>query len=93
MSREAFTGDLRDNLDKLSRLGVNRPASISYRRTSISTATSPSWTAQLGLQLINFTPGTLLERRLYRGLGSELRVVARGLREHHPPRTARTTRA
>lgn len=57
VSREAFTADLRDNLDKLARLGVVHPCYFlppyeHYNRDITG------WTAQLGLQLINFTPGT-----------------------------------
>jgi peptidoglycan/xylan/chitin deacetylase (PgdA/CDA1 family) len=57
VSREAFTADLSANLAKLARFGVNQPRYFlpPYEHYSADIA---AWTAQLGLQLINFTPGT-----------------------------------
>jgi peptidoglycan/xylan/chitin deacetylase (PgdA/CDA1 family) len=57
VSREAFTADLRDNLKKLARFGVNPPRYFlpPYEHYNHDIA---AWTAQLGLRLINFTPGT-----------------------------------
>ena len=57
VSREAFTADLRDNLEKLARFGVHQPRDFlpPYEHYNHDIA---AWTAQLGLQLINFTPGS-----------------------------------
>jgi peptidoglycan/xylan/chitin deacetylase (PgdA/CDA1 family) len=57
VSREAFTADLRHNLEKLARFGVGQPRYFlpPYEHYNHDIA---AWTAQLGLQLINFTPGT-----------------------------------
>jgi peptidoglycan/xylan/chitin deacetylase (PgdA/CDA1 family) len=57
VSREAFTADLRDNLEKLTRFGVHQPRCFlpPYEHYNADIA---AWTAQLDLQLINFTPGT-----------------------------------
>jgi len=57
VTREAFVTDLRANLEKIARLGVNRPRYFlpPYEHWNGDIA---GWTAELGLQLINFTPGT-----------------------------------
>jgi peptidoglycan/xylan/chitin deacetylase (PgdA/CDA1 family) len=57
VSREAFAADMRDNLEKLARFGVDQPRYFlpPYEHYSGDIA---AWTTQLGLQLINFTPGT-----------------------------------
>ena len=46
------------------------------------------WTAELGLTLVNFTPGTRSNADYTRGRGEELRLVAGDLREHRAPRAA-----
>jgi len=57
VAREAFATDLRDNLEKIARFGVNRPHYFlpPYEHWNGDIA---AWTAELGLQLINFTSGT-----------------------------------
>ena len=57
ITREAFATDLGDNLEKIARFGVDRPLYFlpPYEHWNGDIA---AWTAELGLQLINFTPGT-----------------------------------
>jgi peptidoglycan/xylan/chitin deacetylase (PgdA/CDA1 family) len=57
VSQKAFTADQRNNLKKLARFGVHQPRYFlpPYEHFNRDIA---EWTAQLGLELINFTPGT-----------------------------------
>jgi peptidoglycan/xylan/chitin deacetylase (PgdA/CDA1 family) len=57
VTREAFSADLRSNLEKIARFGMDRPRYFlpPYEHWNADIA---AWTAELGLQLINFTPGT-----------------------------------
>jgi peptidoglycan/xylan/chitin deacetylase (PgdA/CDA1 family) len=57
VAREAFAADLRANLEKIARFGVDRPRYFlpPYEHWNGDIA---AWTAELGLQLVNFTPGT-----------------------------------
>ena len=57
VTKEQFTTDLRANLDKIARLGVDRPRYFlpPYEHYN---ADITRWTAELGLTLINFTRGT-----------------------------------
>jgi peptidoglycan/xylan/chitin deacetylase (PgdA/CDA1 family) len=57
VAREAFTTDLRANLEKIARFGIARPRYFlpPYEHWNGDIA---AWTAELGLQLVNFTPGT-----------------------------------
>ena len=89
VSRETFTTDLRANLEKIARFGVDRPRYFlpPYEHFNADIA---GWTAELGLQLVNFTPGTRVARRLHRGRSVEFRLVARDLREHRPIASGRT---
>ena len=57
VAKEAFAADLRANLEKIARFGVDRPRYFlpPYEHWNRDIA---AWTAELGLQLVNFTPGT-----------------------------------
>jgi endoglucanase len=57
VTEEQFTADVRANLDKIARLGGDRPRYFlpPYEHYNPDVA---RWTARLGLTLINFTPGT-----------------------------------
>ncbi len=57
IAKEAFVIDLQHNLDKLARFGVDRPVYFlpPYEHWNGEIA---AWTADLRLQLINYTPGT-----------------------------------
>ncbi len=57
VAREAFATDLRNNMEKIARVGANRPRYFlpPYEHWN---GDITAWTAELGLQLINFTPGT-----------------------------------
>ncbi|HEY1379365.1 MAG TPA: polysaccharide deacetylase family protein, partial [Gemmataceae bacterium] len=57
VTKEQFTADVRANLDKITRLGVERPRYFlpPYEHFNLDVA---RWTAALGLTLVNFTPGT-----------------------------------
>jgi peptidoglycan/xylan/chitin deacetylase (PgdA/CDA1 family) len=57
VSRECFATDLCDNLAKIARFGVDRPRYFlpPYEHWNGEIA---RWTAELGLCLVNFTPGT-----------------------------------
>ena len=57
VSKDAFTTDLRANLDKIARFGVERPRYFlpPYEHYNDDIA---AWTAEQGLKLVNFTPGT-----------------------------------
>jgi peptidoglycan/xylan/chitin deacetylase (PgdA/CDA1 family) len=57
VSRAAFAADLGANLEKIARFGVDRPRYFlpPYEHFNKDIA---RWTAELGLQLVNFTPGT-----------------------------------
>jgi endoglucanase len=57
VSRDAFMTDLRANLDKIARLGVDRPRYFlppfeHFNQDIVD------WSAELGLLLVNYTPGT-----------------------------------
>lgn len=59
LTREAFQKDLQDNYRAMVRVGINQPEkryflpSYEWYNQDIS-----SWCSELGVQLINFTPGT-----------------------------------
>jgi peptidoglycan/xylan/chitin deacetylase (PgdA/CDA1 family) len=57
VSKEEFRTDLQANLDKIVRRGVERPRYFlpPYEHYNADVA---RWTAELGLRLVNFTPGT-----------------------------------
>jgi peptidoglycan/xylan/chitin deacetylase (PgdA/CDA1 family) len=57
VTKEQFTADLQANLDKIGRLGLNRPRYFlpPYEHFNADIA---RWTAEMGLTLVNFTPGT-----------------------------------
>ena len=57
VSRAAFATDLSANLEKVARFGADRPRYFlpPYEHSNKEIA---AWTAALGLQLVNFTPGT-----------------------------------
>ncbi len=57
ISKAAFAADLRDNLEKIARFQADRPVYFlpPYEHWNGEVAT---WTAELGLTLITFTPGT-----------------------------------
>jgi peptidoglycan/xylan/chitin deacetylase (PgdA/CDA1 family) len=57
VSKEAFTADLRANLKKLTRFGAH-PQRYFLPPYEHFNGDIAAWTAQLDLQLINFTPGT-----------------------------------
>jgi endoglucanase len=57
VSKEQFTADVLDNLKKIARLGVVQPRYFlpPYEHWNVHIA---AWTGELGLRLVNFTPGT-----------------------------------
>jgi peptidoglycan/xylan/chitin deacetylase (PgdA/CDA1 family) len=57
VSRAAFRSDLRANLEKIARVGADRPRYFlpPFEHFNQDIA---GWSAELGLQLINYTPGT-----------------------------------
>jgi endoglucanase len=57
VSKKTFTTDLRANLEKIARLGVDRPRYFlpPFEHFNADIAT---WSGELGLQLVNYTPGT-----------------------------------
>jgi peptidoglycan/xylan/chitin deacetylase (PgdA/CDA1 family) len=57
VTKEQFTADIRANLDKIARLGVERPRYFlpPYEHFNADIA---RWTAEVGLSLVSFTPGT-----------------------------------
>ncbi len=57
VTKAQFTADVRANLDKIARLGVERPRYFlpPYEHFNPDVA---RWTAEQGLTLVNFTPGT-----------------------------------
>jgi peptidoglycan/xylan/chitin deacetylase (PgdA/CDA1 family) len=57
VSKAAFTSDLRANVEKIARLGASRPRYFlpPYEHFNQDVV---RWSAELGLQLVNYTPGT-----------------------------------
>lgn len=57
VSEDEFRKDLRANLDRIARLGARRPRYFlpPYEHSNADVA---RWTADLGLKLVHFTPGT-----------------------------------
>jgi peptidoglycan/xylan/chitin deacetylase (PgdA/CDA1 family) len=57
VTKEQFTADLRANLDKITRLGIEQPRFFlpPYEHFNDDIA---RWTAELRLTLVNYTPGT-----------------------------------
>jgi peptidoglycan/xylan/chitin deacetylase (PgdA/CDA1 family) len=60
VTRDDFTGDLRDNVAKLAARGANPHGDARYFLPPFEhyNAEIASWSASLGWSLINFTPGT-----------------------------------
>jgi peptidoglycan/xylan/chitin deacetylase (PgdA/CDA1 family) len=57
VTKEQFTADVRANLDKIAGLGVERPRYFLPPYEHFNPDIK-RWTAELGLTLVNFTPGT-----------------------------------